>query len=111
MRYADISSPTELNVPPMPTLPGELGPSRRAGQTGRDMDEVVKDSSSARAEAKAKADDKKLLDQESFDPDACMLLDVLIKAQLTVVRLEDQVGQLDRGRTQVFAIISSAFQG
>ncbi|KAK7464444.1 exocyst complex component exo84 [Stygiomarasmius scandens] len=70
MRYADISSPTELNVPPMPTLPGELGPSRRAGQTGRDMDEVVKDSSSARAEAKAKADDKKLLDQESFDPDA-----------------------------------------
>lgn len=69
MRYADISSPTELNgVPPMPSLPIGVGSAGR-GAVGRDQDEVVKDRTDVKEDAKAR--DKKLLDKEDFDPDAC----------------------------------------
>lgn len=64
MRYADISSPTELNVPPIPAMPGV--PSRTAG---REQDEVVMDRTTGRGDRGA--DDKKLLDKDDFDPDAC----------------------------------------
>jgi hypothetical protein len=64
MRYADISSPTELNVPPIPAMPGM--PSRTVG---REQDEVVMDRNAGREDRGV--DDKKLLDKDDFDPDAC----------------------------------------
>ncbi|KAJ7754970.1 nuclear mRNA splicing protein [Mycena maculata] len=63
MRYADISAPTDLNVPPIPVMPGM--PSRTAG---REQDEVVMDRTTGRGDRGA--DDKKLLDKDDFDPDA-----------------------------------------
>ncbi|KAJ7492286.1 hypothetical protein FB451DRAFT_1022270 [Mycena latifolia] len=63
MRYADISSPSDLNVPPIPAMPGV--PSRSAG---REQDEVVMDRTTGRENRGA--DDKKLLDKDDFDPDA-----------------------------------------
>ncbi|KAJ7103196.1 exo84 subunit/exocyst complex component [Mycena belliarum] len=63
MRYADISSPSDLNMPPIPAMPGL--PSRTAG---REQDEVVMDRTTGRGDRGA--DDKKLLDQDDFDPDA-----------------------------------------
>ncbi|KAJ7459067.1 hypothetical protein B0H11DRAFT_2060287 [Mycena galericulata] len=63
MRYADISNPSELNVPPIPAMPGL--PSRTAG---REQDEVVMDRTTGREDRGG--DDKKLLDKDDFDPDA-----------------------------------------
>ncbi|KAJ6502642.1 nuclear mRNA splicing protein [Mycena vulgaris] len=63
MRYADISSPSDLNVPPIPAMPGV--PSRTAG---REQDEVVMDRTTGREDRGA--DDRKLLDKDDFDPDA-----------------------------------------
>ncbi|KAK7063929.1 exocyst complex component [Favolaschia claudopus] len=64
MRYADISAPTELNAPPMPTMPG-----LPRSTPGRERDEVlVKDPTGARADRAI--DDKKLLDKDDFDPDS-----------------------------------------
>ncbi|KAJ6575466.1 hypothetical protein B0H19DRAFT_1128810 [Mycena capillaripes] len=64
MRYADISSPTDLNVPPIPAMPGL--PSSRT--PGREQDEVVMDRNAGRGDRGI--DDKKLLDKDDFDPDA-----------------------------------------
>ncbi len=72
MRYADISSPTELNIPAMPTLPEGLGGPRREG---REQDEVVKDYRDLphqRDGERAATEDKKMLDDKDFDPDTCM---------------------------------------
>ncbi|KAJ7070704.1 nuclear mRNA splicing protein [Mycena amicta] len=68
MRYADISSPTELNMPPIPAMP--TMPTRTT--PGKEQDEVVMKRSTGREERSA--DDKKLLDQDDFDPDAFLKL-------------------------------------
>ncbi|KAL0951914.1 hypothetical protein HGRIS_008569 [Hohenbuehelia grisea] len=76
MRYADISGPTELGVPAMPSLPVGIGGrgdgrepiSRTASdRQGRDADEIAQDRGQ---QARARADDERMLDNESFDPDA-----------------------------------------
>ena len=65
MRYADISGPTQLNdIPAVPSLPSAVRP------PSREQDEVVRDKSTASKETPKEAD-KKLLDQEEFDADAC----------------------------------------
>lgn len=61
MRYADISSPTEINMPAMPSLGAVLIPSR-----GREAEEVVKPQTDD-----TRFNDNVLLDKEDFDPDAC----------------------------------------
>ncbi|KAF9072723.1 hypothetical protein BDP27DRAFT_1319865 [Rhodocollybia butyracea] len=66
-RYADISSPTELNVPRVPTLP--TGGIRTGGEQddstqGRDDDLVT-----SQKTADAVAEEKRLLDDKNFDPD------------------------------------------
>ncbi|KAJ3717299.1 hypothetical protein DFJ43DRAFT_1134471 [Lentinula guzmanii] len=69
-RYADISSPTELNVPRVPTLPIDTAGGRR---TDREQDESVRDQEdlvSSQKAADAAAEEKKLLDDKTFDPDA-----------------------------------------
>ncbi|KAJ7040264.1 hypothetical protein C8F04DRAFT_1208688 [Mycena alexandri] len=63
MRYADISAPTELNVPPIPAMPGL--PSQTAG---KEQDEVVMDRNAGRKDRDI--EDKKFLDKDDFDPDA-----------------------------------------
>lgn len=69
-RYADISSPTQLNVvPPMPN--SGMVP---AGQNSADYAvlEADEDKSVARDDAtKVVVDDRKLLSAEDFDPSAC----------------------------------------
>ncbi|KAJ7665460.1 nuclear mRNA splicing protein [Mycena polygramma] len=65
MRYADISSPTDLNVPPIPAMPG-----LPSGAAGREQDEVVMDRNAGRGDRAGGVDDKKLLDKDDFDPDA-----------------------------------------
>ncbi|KAF5392614.1 hypothetical protein D9757_002211 [Collybiopsis confluens] len=68
-RYADISSPTELNVPRVPTLPTDIAGGKR---TDRDQDESVRDREdlvTSQKVADAAAEEKKLLDDKNFDPD------------------------------------------
>ena len=67
-RYADISSPTQPVVPPMPNL-GMIP----AGQNSADyaVPEADEERSVARDEARVVVDDRKLLSAEDFDPDAC----------------------------------------
>jgi len=65
MRYADISAPTVLtNVSSVPSLPSGVEP------PSREQDEVVRDRTVAAKESPKDAD-KKLLDQEDFNPDSC----------------------------------------
>ncbi|KAJ4485563.1 hypothetical protein J3R30DRAFT_3440464 [Lentinula aciculospora] len=69
-RYADISSPTELNVPRVPTLPIDATGVRR---TDAGRDESVLDNEdvvSSQKAADAAAEEKRLLDEKNFDPDA-----------------------------------------
>lgn len=68
MRYADISSPTEASVPAVPSLPIGVRP----GGAYRPQDEIVKPRELQPREDPREADLKKL-DQDVFDPDACML--------------------------------------
>lgn len=65
MRYADISAPTgATGVPDVPSLPIDVRPA-----AFREQDEVVQDRSAALEDPKAA--DRKILDQEEFNPDAC----------------------------------------
>ncbi|KAK7025434.1 exocyst complex component exo84 [Paramarasmius palmivorus] len=71
MRYADISSPTELNVPPMPTI----GVGARRERLQEKDEELVKayegiEDRDNREKAVSAEDDKKVLDKSDFDPDA-----------------------------------------
>ena len=70
MRYADISSPTELTgLPAMPSLAGMTSPPVRG--TMGEGEEDVRDRTGSKDEAKVAVNDKKLLSAEDFDPDAC----------------------------------------
>lgn len=64
MRYADISGP--VDVPPMPPMP-----TFQAG--GGEAEDAVYTAKATREEVRATEDDKKLLDQDEFDPEACEL--------------------------------------
>lgn len=71
MRYADISAPTDLNVPSVPRLPVGISSAggRQGGGVSREQDEMVRDRSEVREDPGAA--DKRILDKEDFDPDAC----------------------------------------
>ena len=65
MRYADISAPTGGMIPDVPSLPMSLraGPYRNQGQEEQMLtEEPSEDPLTA---------ELKLLDQDTFDPDAC----------------------------------------
>ncbi|KAF7302741.1 Exocyst complex component [Mycena chlorophos] len=85
MRYADISSPTELNMPPMPAMP--TMPTRTI--PGREQDEVVKQRSTGREERKE--DDKKLLDKDDFDPDAFLKLKMANSTESEIKSLQSSL--------------------
>lgn len=71
MRYAEISSPTELTG--MPAIMGSI-PSSQDPDIPLDGDEdAVRDRSGTKEEAKAAMDDKRLLNAEDFDADKCEL--------------------------------------
>lgn len=63
MRYADISAPTDVNIPAVPSLPV------MDARPGREQDEVVKDRGPVKEDPRLS--DKRILDKEDFDPDAC----------------------------------------
>ena len=72
MRYADISAPTGVSVPPVPSLPiGTFGLGAGGagiGAGGRD-EEGVRDEREAREDPRET--DLKALENEVFDPDTC----------------------------------------
>lgn len=64
MRYADISSPTDLAIPAVPLLPiGITTAPQRGRQVFVDEPEELREDT--------RVTDLKLLDQDTFDPDAC----------------------------------------
>lgn len=67
-RYADISSPTEFNVPPMPTLSDPVNGDKRGAldESYRNREDLV-----SQKTADAAVEEKKLLDAKEFDPDVC----------------------------------------
>lgn len=71
MRYAEmVASPTDMDaVPPMPGYSGGGGPSMMSLGMGMEImgDEDVRD----RGPSRSAQDDKKILDDDRFDPDAC----------------------------------------
>lgn len=75
MRYADISEPTGANVPDMPAMPLGLRPGIGGG--ARD-DGPVPSSASIRRDGREREDpraaEKRMLDKEDFDADACEFL-------------------------------------
>ena len=72
MRYADISAPTGVSVPPVPSLPiGTFGLGAGGagiGAGGRD-EEGVRDEREAREDPRET--DMKAMENEVFDPDTC----------------------------------------
>lgn len=70
MRYADISGPTNASVPAMPSLPiGE-----RPGVGGAVKDEEQGDGGARKERGKVeypRIAERKMLDKEDFDPEAC----------------------------------------
>lgn len=65
MRYADISAPTDASVPAVPSLPIGVrpGPLRGIDESIAFTDEPQED---------PKISELRLLDDDKFDPDACM---------------------------------------
>ncbi|KAK0466198.1 exo84 subunit/exocyst complex component [Desarmillaria tabescens] len=87
MRYADISGPTELNVPPMPSIPtvGVI--------TDGFQNEVVGEKIGTRDDGAAVAaeNDKKLLDKDDFDPDAYLKLKLANSTEAEVKSLQSSL--------------------
>ena len=69
MRYAEISGPTPVGgIPAVPSLPAGMG----APRAFREQDEIVREPKDKAAQEKqVKEDDKKILDDDNFDADAC----------------------------------------
>jgi hypothetical protein len=68
MRYANISGPTDVSVPAMPSMP--IGARPEVGG------EVREESDTGARREREKVEDqriaeRKMLDKEDFDPDAC----------------------------------------
>lgn len=65
MRYADISSPTDLSIPAVPAIPSGLTSPHKGRQVFVDEPDEIREDT--------RVSDLKLLDQDQFDPDACEL--------------------------------------
>ena len=76
MRYADISGPADISVPDMPSIP--LGLRQGNRDDGSSVGRGSTDGKSGRREGKerekedAKIAEKKMLDKDDFDADACV---------------------------------------
>ncbi|KAI5991344.1 hypothetical protein EDC04DRAFT_2812211 [Pisolithus marmoratus] len=64
LKYAEISSPTDVSVPVVPSIPIGLRPG-----LARDPDEIVRDVAEVKEDPHLA--DQKLLDKQNFDPDVC----------------------------------------
>lgn len=71
MRYADISGPTELSIPDVPSLPVGIAASANRRRPG-EQEELVADRSVGADESRRADDLERMLDDDNFDPDACM---------------------------------------
>jgi len=58
----------------MPSLMGLIPAGQRLEVSGREGEEVVRDRTGTKDDAKTVGDDKKLLNAEDFDPAACAYL-------------------------------------
>lgn len=82
MRYADISGPTDVSVPDMPSIPLGLRPGNRddGSSVGRGS-AAGEEGKSGRREGKERdredprIAEKKMLDKDDFDADACAWYD------------------------------------
>ncbi len=97
MRYADISAPTfaDGNIPAVPTIPlGRYNSSGRIGPTsiGADDEEGVREVKDAEeAKEEARRADFAAMENEEFDPDACVYTNHLCgdssdESNITVLR-------------------------
>jgi hypothetical protein len=71
MRYADISGPTELSIPDVPSIPREHVTAQGMRKTVSEQEEALADEEDTTNREDPIVADKRLLDQENFDPDAC----------------------------------------
>ncbi|KAJ8701873.1 exocyst complex component exo84 [Pleurotus ostreatus] len=69
MRYADISGPTELSIPDVPSLPVGIAASANRRRPG-EQEELVADRSVGADESRRADDLEHMLDDDNFDPDA-----------------------------------------
>jgi exocyst complex component 8 len=107
MRYNDVASPTDGNVPAMPGMPvGLMSQASMRGRPGREQDEVVKD----REDAKLRGNDNQLLDTDEFDPDACMSCSLWFRClgvtDVCYSSSENQAAELDGGRAQESSVLA-----
>jgi exocyst complex component 8 len=93
-RYADISGPTDVNVPPMPSVPAALRPGERRGGDEAVRRRVDYDDDDVQ-QPKVAPDDNKLLDKDDFDPDDCMWRDSTVNLADSVCRLKAETCQFD----------------
>ena len=70
MRYADISEPSRLSIPNIPSLPNDL----RSGTSGRDQEAKVPLAESLEALEDPMKADIQAMERENFDPDTCEFL-------------------------------------
>ncbi len=101
MRYADISSPTEAQVPDMPSIPAGLQPGGY-----RPQEEIVREREWPKDSREA---DLKLLDRDEFDP---MLVSVLpvclfISANFWKGSPKSEAGELYGSRAEVAAVMTA----
>lgn len=105
MRYADISSPTDLSIPAVPAIPAGLTAALPKGKQlfVDEPEEIGQDT---------RVSDLKLLDQDNFDPDACEFLP-RHKNGVTNSRRssENETREFHRGGTEVPPILITGAEG
>lgn len=110
MRYADISEPSHLSIPNMPSLPANPLP----GTSVRGRDEQLFVESPTKQEDPRRADIK-AMELENFDPEACKCVLVALLGISSrifyLLRFEGQISQFNRGRTERPAVIAEGIQG
>ncbi|KAF7307226.1 Exocyst complex component [Mycena indigotica] len=84
MRYADISGPADLAMPPIPAIP--TMPTRTT--PGKEQDEVVMKRT---GREDRREDDKKLFDQDDFDPDAFLKLKLANSTEYEIKSLQSSL--------------------
>lgn len=115
MRYANISGPTDLAVPPMPTIGTGIG-ALRVSPRGREHDEERVDTNErsiaqGEKERLAAEEDKKLLDASSFDPDSCVFQSCIFRIEYATEPPVDLKSKLANSTEAEIKSLQSSLRG